>query len=127
MALGRVLLVDDDRALRDAVGRALRLEGYDVVLAADGPEALEVMAHEHAVVGGIELQLDELEPALGGGFERLLIAVEAGASYQGAHASQELRHAERLHHVVIRTRLQTGDAVADSVSHPEHQYRHAGL
>lgn len=46
--LGRVLLVDDDRALRDAVGRALRLEGYEVVLAMDGPEALGAMARERA-------------------------------------------------------------------------------
>ena len=42
--MGRVLLVDDDRALRDAVGRALRLEGYEVVLATDGPEALGAIA-----------------------------------------------------------------------------------
>ncbi len=42
MAAGRVLLVDDDRALRDAVGRALRLDGFEVTLAADGPEALEL-------------------------------------------------------------------------------------
>jgi len=42
MAAGQVLLVDDDRALRDAVGRALRLEGFDVTLASDGPEALEL-------------------------------------------------------------------------------------
>jgi len=48
MATGRVLLVDDDRALRDAVGRALRLEGYEVVLAADGREALGVMARAPA-------------------------------------------------------------------------------
>jgi two-component system response regulator MprA len=44
MAAGQVLLVDDDRALRDAVGRALRLEGFDVTLASDGPEALELAA-----------------------------------------------------------------------------------
>jgi two-component system response regulator MprA len=44
VGIGRVLLVDDDRALRDSVGRALRLEGYDVVLATDGPEALGAMA-----------------------------------------------------------------------------------
>lgn len=31
MDVGPVMLVDDDRALRDAVSRALRLEGYDVV------------------------------------------------------------------------------------------------
>lgn len=37
-----MLLVDDDRALREAVGRALRLEGFSVTLATDGPEALEL-------------------------------------------------------------------------------------
>jgi len=31
----RVLIADDDRAIRDALTRALGLEGYDVVQAAD--------------------------------------------------------------------------------------------
>jgi len=35
-----VLVVDDDRALRDAVTRALRLEGYEGIDAADGAQAL---------------------------------------------------------------------------------------
>lgn len=43
-----MLLVDDDRAIRDAVGRALRLEGYDVVLACDGREALALLLREPA-------------------------------------------------------------------------------
>ncbi len=41
---GSILLVDDDRAFRDAVGRALRLEGYRVALAADGREALKLLS-----------------------------------------------------------------------------------
>jgi two-component system response regulator MprA len=37
---GRILVVDDERALRDSLRRALALEGYEVELAADGEEAL---------------------------------------------------------------------------------------
>jgi two-component system, OmpR family, response regulator MprA len=40
----RVMVVDDERAVRDSLRRALELEGYDVELAADGEEALERLA-----------------------------------------------------------------------------------
>jgi two-component system, OmpR family, response regulator MprA len=40
----RVLVVDDERAVRDSLRRALELGGYDVELAADGEEALERLA-----------------------------------------------------------------------------------
>jgi two-component system, OmpR family, response regulator MprA len=39
----RILVVDDEPAVRDAVERALRLDGYDVLLAEDGGEALETL------------------------------------------------------------------------------------
>ncbi len=40
----RVLVVDDDRGLRDVLRRALMLSGYDVRLAENGSDALnEVM------------------------------------------------------------------------------------
>jgi two-component system response regulator MprA len=44
----KVLVVDDERAVRDSLRRALELEGYEVELASDGEEAL----------GRLELDLD---------------------------------------------------------------------
>jgi two-component system response regulator MprA len=58
----RVLVVDDDEAMRRALARALRLEGYDVELAVDGADALERLgAMEPNVV-----VLDVLMPVLDG-------------------------------------------------------------
>ena len=37
----RILVVDDEPAVRDSLERALRLDGYEVELAADGREGLE--------------------------------------------------------------------------------------
>src|SRR5438270_1896143 len=36
----RILVVDDERAVRDSLRRALELEGYQIELAGDGHEAL---------------------------------------------------------------------------------------
>jgi two-component system response regulator MprA len=38
----RVLVVDDERPVREAIERALKLEGYEVLLAHDGADALKV-------------------------------------------------------------------------------------
>jgi two-component system, OmpR family, response regulator MprA len=40
----RILVVDDEPAVRDAVDRALRIEGYETELAADGAQALDALA-----------------------------------------------------------------------------------
>ncbi|HEY5246215.1 MAG TPA: response regulator transcription factor [Acidimicrobiales bacterium] len=40
----RILVVDDDPAVRSSLDRALRLEGYEVETAADGPAALQVLS-----------------------------------------------------------------------------------
>jgi two-component system response regulator MprA len=60
----RVLVVDDEPALRSAVQRALALERYDVALAEDGREALDRLAAEEldAVVLDIAMpHVDGLE------------------------------------------------------------------
>ena len=60
----RVLVADDDPAVRTALERALRLEGYDVSLAADGRATLEavVSAPPDALVLDVRMpQVDGLE------------------------------------------------------------------
>lgn len=39
----KLLIAEDDRAVRDALDRALRVEGYEVILTADGSEALTAL------------------------------------------------------------------------------------
>jgi two-component system response regulator MprA len=58
----RVLVVDDEPAVRQAVRRALSFEGYDVLLAAEGTEALTVLSSEAVDV----VVLDVLMPQLDG-------------------------------------------------------------
>ncbi len=60
----RILVVDDDRAVREALRRGLALAGYDIQLAEDGEQALEriVQAVPDAVVLDVGLPgLDGLE------------------------------------------------------------------
>jgi two-component system response regulator MprA len=59
----KVLVVDDERAVRESLRRALELEGYEIELAADGNEALyrlETESHPDAVI------LDVLMPGKDG-------------------------------------------------------------
>ena len=58
----RILVVDDEPAVRDALERALRLDGYDVALAGDGAQGLAALAagRPDAVV------LDVLMPGIDG-------------------------------------------------------------
>jgi two-component system, OmpR family, response regulator MprA len=58
----RILVVDDDEALRTALGRALRLEGYEVELAGDGAEAVHLLESVRPDV----VVLDVLMPVLDG-------------------------------------------------------------
>jgi two-component system response regulator MprA len=44
--LEHVLVVEDDRSVRDAVERALSFEGYDVATARDGAEALSMVMND---------------------------------------------------------------------------------
>ncbi|GAA1764928.1 MULTISPECIES: response regulator transcription factor [Streptomonospora] len=57
-----VLIADDDRAIRDSLDRALRLEGYEVRTAGDGVEALAAVHAEPVDL----LVLDVMMPGVDG-------------------------------------------------------------
>lgn len=60
----RILVVDDDEHVRAVVTRLLRSEGYEVIEAANGKEALEVVEEAG---GGIDLVITDLVmPVMGG-------------------------------------------------------------
>jgi two-component system response regulator MprA len=56
-----ILVVDDEPAVRRALERALRLESYDVDLAADGREALDVLAERPADAVILDVSMPNLD------------------------------------------------------------------
>jgi two-component system, OmpR family, response regulator MprA len=58
----RILVVDDDRAVRESLRRSLAFNGYSVVLAQDGLEALEMIGSDRPDA----LVLDVMMPRLDG-------------------------------------------------------------
>jgi two-component system response regulator MprA len=60
----KILVVDDEAAVRDSLQRALALEGYDVELAADGAEALDRL--DTGEVAPDAIVLDVLMPNVDG-------------------------------------------------------------
>ena len=57
----RVLLVDDDRAVREALERALKLEGYDVDVVSAGLPALDRQRSEPADAIVLDLRLPDID------------------------------------------------------------------
>jgi two-component system response regulator MprA len=88
----RVLVVDDEPAVRESLERALAAEGYSVLLAKDGREALALVAGDRPDL----VLLDVLMPAL-----------------DGLEACRRLRAAEnRVPVLMLTARDDVGDRVA---------------
>ena len=89
----KILVVDDERAVRESLRRALELEGYDVGLASDGSEALERLegdAQPDAII------LDVLMPGT-----------------DGLEVSRTLRRSgSRVPVLMLTARAEVGDRVA---------------
>ena len=55
--MARILIAEDEDAIRSLIARALRQDGHDVVTAIDGAQALDVLAREK---GAFELLLTDI-------------------------------------------------------------------
>jgi DNA-binding response OmpR family regulator len=55
--VARILIAEDEEAIRHLVARALRQDGHEVMMAKDGAEALDVLAREP---GAFELLLTDI-------------------------------------------------------------------
>jgi DNA-binding NtrC family response regulator len=55
--MARILIAEDEEALRSLVARALALDGHEVMTANDGAEALDVLTRER---GAFELLLTDI-------------------------------------------------------------------
>jgi signal transduction histidine kinase len=62
--LVRILVVDDEAVLREMTGEMLKSRGYEVLLAADGIEALDIYRREWGTIALVVL--DMIMPRLGG-------------------------------------------------------------
>ena len=54
----RVLIADDEEAMRSLVARALAMDGHETVTAEDGAEALEILIRDH---GAFDLLLTDIK------------------------------------------------------------------
>ncbi len=57
----RILIVDDEQAIRDALGRKLKREGYDVALAASGIEGLRAFHAERPDLVILDIVMPEMD------------------------------------------------------------------
>src|SRR5687767_11741920 len=61
MSNADVLVVDDEPQVRDAVSRALRVEGYRVRTAGDGPTALAMIAVDRPGLVVLDVMMPEMD------------------------------------------------------------------
>jgi two-component system, cell cycle response regulator CpdR len=75
VAVARILLAEDEEALRAFVARALAMDGHEVVATADGGEALDVLTRDR---GRFDLLLTDIRmPVMDG----IALALSAARDY----------------------------------------------
>ena len=57
----RVLVVDDDPAVRESLRRSLKFNGYDIDLAADGEQALQAVASRRPDAVNLDVMMPRMD------------------------------------------------------------------
>jgi len=93
-AMARVLIADDEDAMRSLLARAIAMDGHDIWVAQDGAEALDILTRE---AGAFDLLLTDIQmPVMDGialaltaarDFPKLTILLMTGFAYQRERAS----------------------------------------
>jgi len=120
--MSRVLIADDEEAMRALVARAIAMDGHETVTAADGAEALEILTRDN---GAFDLLLTDIQmPVMDGvalalaaarDFPRLMILLMTGFADQRERASG----LDAIVHDVITKPFAVADirtAVADALA-----------
>ena len=105
----RVLIADDDRAIRDALTRALGLEGYDVVQANDGNTALALIESAQPDVAILDVMMPNIDGLDGVPCAARRAQPAAGADVDGTHGDsgpcrRARRRRRRLPRQAVRSR-----------------------
>jgi len=61
MPMARILVVDDEESLAFLIRRVLELEGYEVLTASNGKEALELLRREHVDLVITDYMMPEMD------------------------------------------------------------------
>jgi CheY-like chemotaxis protein len=75
--MARILIAEDEEALRTLVARALSMDGHEVVTANDGAEALDVLTRER---GAFELLLTDIRMPI---MDGIALALAAARDHPG--------------------------------------------
>jgi CheY-like chemotaxis protein len=120
--MARILIADDEEAMRQLVARAIAMDGHETTIAQDGAEALEILIRNN---GGFDLLLTDIKmPVMDGialalaaarDFPRLTILLMTGFADQRERASG----LDAIVHDVITKPFAVADirtAVADALA-----------
>ena len=104
----KILVVDDEQAVRESLRRSLKFNGYEVVLAADGVQAVEMVHSDNPELLILDVMMPILVRAAPDGVSDRVAGLDAGAD-------DYLPKPFALEELLARVRSLVRRAAADSI------------